>query len=66
MSDYSGATVPCDLSIVQLTTSGQFEFVRVVAKDHLKVIAQFDMSMGDFARLVMGETVTAAYNAGQK
>lgn len=54
-----------DLSIVQLMTSGQFSFVRIEAKDHLKTIAQFDMSMGDFARLVMGETVTAAYSGGK-
>jgi hypothetical protein len=53
---------PADLTITRQAIPGQIEFIRIEARDGLKVLARLDMSPADFLAAVMGETVIAAYS----
>lgn len=51
---------PIDLTISRQATPGQSDFVRIEAKDHMKVLVRLDIAPDDFLRAVMGQQVIAA------
>lgn len=54
---------PCDFSITRLDGPHERNVIRIQAKDGpTTVLAQFDLSLEDFAAALMGATVTAAYS----
>lgn len=57
---------PVDISITHQSTPGQIDFVRIEARDGLKVLVRLDMAPNDFLSAVMGREVIAAFSAGDK
>lgn len=57
---------PVNLTITRENPTGQYEIVRLRAVDHLKTLAQIDLSPSDFLSAVMGQEVIAAFCAGDK
>ena len=58
---------PCDLTINRLRgIFGEENIVRIQCCDGPKIVAQIDLSMADFAALLLGQqTVTAALTIGR-
>lgn len=50
---------PCELTFNLQAEPGQGEHVRIEAKDHRKILAQIDVSLTDFAKLMLGQEVVA-------
>jgi hypothetical protein len=53
---------PVDTKIERISVPGQTEFIRIEAKDGLRIMARLDMSLTDFAALILGQEITAAFS----